>query len=319
MRFREGNVYTHKPVLLEPVLSFLVPVPVPGTCFVDATVGEGGHTEALLEADSGLRAVGVDRDEEILRRAGERLERFGGRVRLFCMGFSAFFRRYGELVDMRPGSILFDLGISMYHYESSERGFSLQREEPLDMRLDRSRGPTAGELIESLEEEELADLLFRYGEERLARRISRAIVRERGRGGICSSRALAELVSRAVPASYRHGRIHPATRTFQALRIAVNEELAVLEEVLPEAFEILALGGRMAVISFHSLEDRIVKRFFQERNKSCTCPPEAPICQCGGLRRAQLLTRKPVVADEQEIRRNPASRSARMRVLEKVA
>jgi 16S rRNA (cytosine1402-N4)-methyltransferase len=315
-RFREGNVYAHKPVLLEPVLSFLLPirlpVPVPAggreICFVDATVGEGGHTE-----------VGVDRDGEILRRAEERLERFGRRVRLFHMGFSEFFRRYGELVDIRPGSILFDLGISMYHYESSGRGFSLQREEPLDMRLDPSRGPTAGELIETLEEEELADLLFRYGEERLARRISKAIVRERVRGAIPNAKALAEVVSRAVPASYRYGRIHPATRTFQALRIAVNEELAALEEALPEAFETLAVGGRMAVISFHSLEDRIVKRFFQERNKSCTCPPDAPICQCGGLRRGRLLTRKPVVADEQEMQRNPASRSAKLRVLEKIA
>lgn len=284
---------------------------------VDATVGEGGHTEAALEACPGLLAVGVDRDGEILQRAAERLRRFGDRVRLFCMGFDEFFRRYEEFVDVRPNGILFDLGISMFHYESSGRGFSFQREEPLDMRLERGGGPSAGELIETLEEEELAALLVRFGEERLARRISRAIVRERARGGIRSSRALAEVVSRAVPASYRYGRIHPATRTFQALRIAVNGELAAVEQALPPAFETLAPGGRMAVISFHSLEDRIVKRFFQERNKSCTCPPEAPICQCGGLRRARL--RKPVVADQEEIRRNPASRSARLRVLEKLA
>jgi len=312
-------VYTHKPVLLEPVLSFLRPAAGSHPCFIDATVGEGGHTEAVLEAEPGVRAVGVDRDEEILERAARRLERFGPRVHLVCMGYGEFFRRYEELVDEKAGGILFDLGISTYHFQASGRGFSLQREEPLDMRLDRSRGRTAGELIESLEEEELAELLFRFGEERLSRRISRAIVRQRAAGGIRSSRALAEVVSRAVPASYRYGRIHPATRTFQALRIAVNEELETLEQALPGAFEALAIGGRMAVISFHSLEDRIVKRFFQERNKSCTCPPEAPICQCGGLRRAQLLTRKPVTAGEEEMRDNASSRSAKLRALEKVA
>jgi 16S rRNA (cytosine1402-N4)-methyltransferase len=285
-------------------------------------VGEGGHTEALLEAEEGLQAVGVDQDGEILQRAAQRLSRFGSRVRLFRMGFGEFFRRYRDFVDTTAVGILFDLGISTYHYESSGRGFSLQREEPLDMRLDPSRGRTAGELVESLAEEELANLLFRYGEERFARRIARAIVRERAERapqGIGSARALAGVVSRAVPAAYRHGRIHPATRTFQALRIAVNEELDVLQQTLPDAFEALAVGGRMVVISFHSLEDRIVKRFFQERNKSCTCPPEAPICQCGGLRRAQLLTRKPVVAGEQEVQDNPSSRSAKLRALEKVA
>lgn len=315
-------MYAHKPVLLEPVLSFLRPAAGGQGCFVDATVGEGGHTEALLEAEGGLQAVGVDQDGEILRRAAQRLSRFGTRVRLLHMSFGEFFRRYRDFVDTTAVGILFDLGISTYHYESSGRGFSLQREEPLDMRLDPSRGRTAADLVESLSEEELADLLFRYGEERLARRIARAIVRarvERARQGVGSARALAGVVSRAVPAAYRHGRIHPATRTFQALRIAVNEELDVLQQALPDAFEALAIGGRMVVISFHSLEDRIVKRFFQERNKSCTCPPEAPICQCGGLRRAQLLTRKPVVAGEQEVKDNPSSRSAKLRALEKIA
>jgi 16S rRNA (cytosine1402-N4)-methyltransferase len=173
-------------------------------------------------------------------------------------------------------------------------------------------------LIATSSEEELKDLIRRFGEERYASMISAAIMRERKREAIEDSQKLAQIIWRAVPPSYRYGRIHPATRTFQALRIAVNAELELLEATLPLAFACLSTGGRMGVISFHSLEDRIVKSFFRERNKSCTCPPESPICQCGGQRQARLLTRKPVTATEAELRCNPASRSARLRVLEKI-
>jgi len=254
-----------------------------------------------------------------MEQARRRLERFGPRVRLFRMDYFEFFRSVPELVDRSPQRIFFDLGVSMFHYQASGRGFSFSRPEALDMRLDIEKDKTAADLIATSSEQELRDLIRRFGEERYASIISAAIVRERKRGAIEDSLTLSEIIRKAVPPAYRYGRIHPATRTFQALRIAVNEELELLEAALPLAFECLSTGGRMGVISFHSLEDRIVKRFFRERNKSCTCPPESPICQCGGRRQAILLNRKPITATEAEIRENPASRSARLRVLEKIA
>ena len=311
-------MYIHKPVLLREVKAALNDRKEE-LLFIDATLGEGGHAEAFLSFNPRLTLFGIERDESILVRARSRLERFGRRARLFRMDYYEFFRSFKELVDREPQRIFFDLGVSMFHYQISGRGFSFRRPEPLDMRLDIEKGKTAAQLIATSSEEELTDLIRRYGEERYAARISAAIVQERRQREIEDSRALAEIIFRSVPPPYRHGRIHPATRTFQALRIAVNEELELLEAVLPIAFDRLSTGGRMGVISFHSLEDRMVKRFFQERNKSCTCPPESPICQCGGRRRARLLTRKPVMATEAEIHRNPASRSARLRVLEKIA
>jgi len=186
------------------------------------------------------------------------------------------------------------------------------------MRLDNEKGASAAQLIASSSREELRDLIRCFGEERFASAISTAIVKAGRQQPIEDAKRLADIIWKAVPPSYRYGRIHPATRTFQALRIAVNRELDFLEETLPLAFDSLQKGGRMGVISFHSLEDRIVKRFFQERNKSCTCPPESPICQCGGRREARILTRKPLMAPAVEIRENPASRSARLRVVEKI-
>jgi 16S rRNA (cytosine1402-N4)-methyltransferase len=210
------------------------------------------------------------------------------------------------------------LGISLFHYEKGNRGFSFRKDEALDMRLDTSSGSSAADLIAALSEKDLADLLYRNAEERHSRRIAKAIVEARKQGAIITTGALAELVKRAVPASYRHGPIHPATRTFQALRIAVNGELSRLPDLLEGGLRALEPGGRMGVISFHSLEDRIVKFFFREKNKDCTCPPEAPICRCGGRRAVNILTRKGVVPGAAEIQKNSASRSARLRVVEKV-
>jgi 16S rRNA (cytosine1402-N4)-methyltransferase len=211
-----------------------------------------------------------------------------------------------------------DLGISLYHYEKSGRGFSLKKDEALDMRIDSSAGISAAELIARLSERDLANLIYRNGEERYSRRIARGIVAARSRGTITSSAVLAEIVTRAVPSFYRHGPIHPATRTFQALRIAVNGELSRLEDLLEAALNVLEAGGRMGVITFHSLEDRIVKNFFREKNKDCTCPPEAPICRCEGRRMITILTRKAVSPADTEVQHNPPSRSARLRVAEKV-
>jgi 16S rRNA (cytosine1402-N4)-methyltransferase len=311
-------VYIHKPVLLDEAIAALNEKKEE-LLFIDATVGEGGHAEAFLTGNPRLTLFGIERDKSIMEQARQRLEQFGSRVTLFRMDYYEFFRSVPELVDRSPQRIFFDLGVSMFHYQASGRGFSFSRPEALDMRLDIEKGTTAADLIATSSEEELGDLIRRFGEERYASRISAAIVRERRHGAIEDSQTLSEIIRKAVPPSYRYGRIHPATRTFQALRIAVNGELELLEATLPLAFGCLSTGGRMGVISFHSLEDRVVKRFFRERNKSCTCPPESPICQCGGRRQAILLTRKPIMATEAEIRENPASRSARLRVLEKIA
>jgi 16S rRNA (cytosine1402-N4)-methyltransferase len=316
------NGYAHVPVLLEAVLELLAP-PEGESCLVDATVGEGGHAEAFLSRFPRLRVVGVDKDGEILARAEARLACFGDRVRLVRSGFADFFER--ELGALRPQRILMDLGVSMFHFERSGRGFSFRAEEPLDMRLDSAAGGTVAELLQAVEQAELERLLRDNGEEPQAGRIAAAIVRHRERQGpIRSSGELARIVAAAVPPGARRGRgasprgrTHPATRTFQALRIAVNDELGELARALPAALRGLSGGGRMGVIAFHSLEDRLVKRFFRERARACTCPPEWPICQCGGKSELELLTRKPVSAGEEERRANPASRSARLRVVEK--
>ncbi len=311
-------MYAHVPVLLEEVLRLLAP-PDGEACLVDATVGEGGHAEAFLSRFPRLRVIGLDKDGEILRRAEARLAPFGARVRLVRCGFAVFFEReHRQPAGLRPERILMDLGVSMFHFEESGRGFSFRAEEPLDMRLDPGSGRTAAELLGAAEEAELARLLQDYGEEPRARRIARAIVRHRDREGpITRAGELARIVAAAVPPEARGGRAHPATRTFQALRIAVNDELGELARALPAALGALSEGGRMGVIAFHSLEDRIVKRFFRDRARACTCPPEWPICQCGGKSELALLTRKPLSAGEQERRANPASRSAKLRVVEK--
>ncbi|MCL2320436.1 MAG: 16S rRNA (cytosine(1402)-N(4))-methyltransferase RsmH, partial [Treponema sp.] len=206
----------------------------------------------------------------------------------------------------------------LFHYEKSGRGFSFRYDEKLDMRIDTSSGISAAELIRRLSEKDLADLIYANGEERYSRRIARAIGEAKKSASLTSSAALAEIVEQAVPPAYRHGPIHPATRTFQALRIAVNGELSRLGDLLEAAFRTLENGGRMGVISFHSLEDRIVKNFFREKNRDCICPPEAPICKCGGQRAVTVLTRKGIQAGEEELRKNPPSRSARFRAVEKV-
>jgi 16S rRNA (cytosine1402-N4)-methyltransferase len=261
---------------------------------------------------------GVDKDGEILERARTRLRRFAGRVEYYRRGFAEFFERFGELGGRRPDRILLDLGVSMFHFQASGRGCSFRLDEPLDMRLDSSGGPTAAQLVNGSSEEELVRILREYGEEPWARSIGRAIVRARETGSITRSGELAEIVRRAVPPKARHGRIHPATRTFQALRIAVNGELDELARALPAALAALEPEGRLGVIAFHSLEDRLVKRFFKERSRPCTCPPDSPICQCEGRAELEILTRKPVTADAGERAANPASRSAKLRVAKKV-
>jgi 16S rRNA (cytosine1402-N4)-methyltransferase len=305
----------HTPVLLEETIKYLAPRKA-GELMVDATLGEGGHTEAFMSRFPDLRVIGVDVDPAIQAVARLRLAKFGDRLHFHSGWAQDFFAAYpGEL--KRPDTILIDLGISFFHYHSG-RGFSFRKAEPLDMRLDLSSGSTAADLVNRLPEKELADLLYNNAGERYSRRIARAIVEQRGRGKIDSAAALADLVEQAAPPSARKGPVHPATQTFLALRIAVNGELSRLPHLLEGALRVLEPGGRLEVITFHSLEDRIVKNFFREQNKNCTCPPDAPICRCEGRRSVNILTRKGLTAGEEELKRNPPSRSARLRVVEKV-
>jgi 16S rRNA (cytosine1402-N4)-methyltransferase len=298
---------SHIPVMLEEVVRYLAPRKE-GELMVDSTLGEGGHAYAFLSRFQDLKIIGIDADSAIQNVAKERLKEFGGRIRFYSCWAQDFFLTYpGEL--KRPDTVLIDLGISRFHYEKSGRGFSFRKDEPLDMRLDPRSSESAAGLINRLGERELADLLYLNAEERYSRRIARAVVEARKRGAVRSSRALAELIEAAVPPPYRKGPVHPATRTFQALRIAVNLELSRLNELLQGALGVLEPGGRLGVISFHSLEDRMVKVFFRQKSKDCNCPPEVPI---------HILTPKGISPRREEIQRNGASRSARLRVVEKV-
>lgn len=305
----------HTSVMAEETLHFLQPRKE-DSLFLDCTLGEGGHSEAFLSRFPLLRVAGLDADAVILQRARERLAPFGDRFRGYRAWFDEFLLDYP--LTERPDRILLDLGISTFHYSRSGRGFSFQADEPLDMRLAEDAGESAADILAGRDEGPLADLFFTLGEERYSRRIAREVVRYRRGRRIGTAKEFADLVWNAVPAVYRHGRIHPATRCFQALRIAVNSELERLDRVLPLALDLLPDGGRLGVIAFHSLEDRRVKSFFREKNKACTCPPEAPMCKCGGIKSAVLVTRKAVKPNDEECRLNPPSRSARFRVVEKI-
>lgn len=310
----------HTPVLLQECLDFLSPAgePFEKDCLmIDSTLGEGGHSFAFLSKFPGLKITGLDADKNIQARARERLEPFGNRMNFFNGWFNDFYGNY-DLSQKRPDLILFDLGISVYHYERSGRGFSFRHDEPLDMRLNVNEGESAADIVNTWKEEELANMIYLYSDEKMSRRIARAIVEARQGGKIASSKALAEIIWNAVPANYRYGQIHPATRTFQALRIAVNSELRRLPKALHSAFNVLENGGKMGVITFHSLEDRIVKNYFRNLGKKCVCPPEQAVCTCGGSACAEILTKKPVEPTAEEVKMNSPSRSAKLRVVRKI-
>lgn len=310
----------HTPVLLNECLKYLSPVGEPfegHAVMIDSTLGEGGHTYNFLKNYPSLNIIGLDADCIIQARAKERLAEFGERVHFYNGWFQDFYANYPSEYN-HPDIILFDLGISVFHYEKSERGFSFRYDEKLDMRLNTTEGESAADLVNNLSEEKLADLIYLYGEEKLSRRIAKAICDARAGGRIESSKALAEIIWNAVPANYRYGNIHPATRTFQALRIAVNGELKRLPMALHNAFNCLNVGGKMGVITFHSLEDRIVKNYFRNLGKQCVCPPEVAVCRCGGKQCAEIITRKPVAPTEEEVKVNSPSRSAKLRVIRKL-
>lgn len=320
---RAGARPVHVPVLFQAVLDGLNIRP--GGRYIDATVGAGGHAAGILEAQPDVRLLGLDRDPAMLEVARERLSAYGARVVLVHGSFADLSRIAREHGFVPADGVLADLGLSSLHLADASRGFSFQHAGPLDMRFDRTSGAlTAEDLVNTLPIDELAALLYRYGEESQAHRVAEAIGRARP---LHTTVELAEVVAQALgrakhPAhphqyGWRGAAIHPATRTFQALRIAVNDELGALEAMLPQAVEVLAPGGRLAVISFHSLEDRLVKRFFQQESRDCVCPPEAPVCVCGHRATLRILTRKPVRPTASEVQSNPRARSARLRLAEK--
>jgi 16S rRNA (cytosine1402-N4)-methyltransferase len=309
------DAHEHSPVLLRETIDLLGCRP--GGLWVDGTVGSGGHAEAVLRATSpGGRLLAIDRDAEAIARARRRLEPFGERVVLRHSDF----RRLPEILDETGAGpadgVLLDLGVSSPQLDDPGRGFSFREDGPLDMRMDRSQPRTAADLVNRLPREGLASLLGHYGEERAARRIAAAIVRERERAPIETTGRLARIVSAA--AGRRGTRLHPATRTFQALRIAVNDELTDLDALLERAAGRLFPGGRLAVISFHSLEDRIVKRTIARLGGRCVCPRDLPVCACGRPGLLIPITRRAVRPSEAEVRLNPRSRSARLRVAERL-
>jgi len=303
----------HQPVLCAEVVSILSPLA--GKTVVDGTLGLGGHTEALLQADKTVQVIGIDRDAEALALASQRLARFGSRIRMVHGDFRDLDQHLDGLDIEAIDGLLLDIGVSSLQLDASERGFSFRRDGPLDMRMNRKASETAADWVHTATESELSDVIYRFGEERYGRRIARAIVRARESGRIESTAQLADVVRKAVPANYDHRRLDPATRTFQAIRMFLNDELGSLEAGLAVGFERLAIGGTFLVISFHSLEDRIVKGFFREKAQSCVCPPKMPECICGKEIEAEILTKRPLTATSEEVAGNPRSRSAKLRAV----
>ena len=312
-----GLLPLHRSVLYHEIILALRPKS-PGR-YLDATVGAGGHAWGILDASSpGGELLGMDLDPKALEFASRRLSFFQNRYHLIQASYITLLDQVHQLGWENVQGIVIDLGVSSMQLDTPERGFSFQSEGPLDMRFDPSQLLEASDVVNGWAERDLADIIWRYGEEQQSRRIAKAIVQARP---LKTTRELADLVLRAVgggkgPRGPR-SRIHPATRTFQALRIAVNGELQALETFLPQAVKTLAPGGRLAVISFHSLEDRIVKRFFRRESQDCICPPEQPLCTCGHKATLIEVDRHPIEANENEIESNPRARSARLRVIER--
>ena len=306
----------HIPVLKEASLKALCCRP--DGLYVDCTLGDGGHTAEILQAcDPGGMVLGIDQDLEALKRAKQRLARFGKRVSLRRGDFGHIGVWVESMGWNQVDGILLDLGVSLNQIEDPRRGFSFQGDGPLDMRMDRSAFPKASELVNESGEEDLVDILLRYGEERWAQTIARAIVRERKKGKIERTLQLARLVSQSIPSWAHPKKIHPATKTFQAFRIAINRELEQLERVLEEGIKLLRPTGRFCVISYHSLEDRMVKNFFRQNEKGCICPRRFPKCVCGKESLLRVVTRRPIRPQAHEVQDNPRSRSAKLRVAER--
>jgi 16S rRNA (cytosine1402-N4)-methyltransferase len=305
----------HDPVLAERVVDLLAPALGRGGVVVDATLGRGGHARRILDAAAGVSVVGIDRDAQAVEATRAELSAYGQRLRVVRDNFAylaAILERLG-IEEVR--GVLFDLGVASPQLDSPQRGFSFRHDGPLDMRMDPSGRLTADDVVNRYEQRDLARVIRRYGEERFAARIARTIVNSRP---IESTLALAEIVRSAIPAATRRTGGHPARRTFQAIRIEVNDELGALERALPAAVDALAPAGRLIAISYHSLEDRTVKRFFADEERGCVCPPDFPVCRCGAEARLRVLTRRPERPAPSELSRNPRASAAKLRAAERV-
>ncbi|MBC7900836.1 MAG: 16S rRNA (cytosine(1402)-N(4))-methyltransferase RsmH [Saprospiraceae bacterium] len=310
--------HLHLPVLLNETLQLLEPKS--DGIFVDATLGLGGHAEAILNIANNIKVIGIDQDTEAIAHARKRLRKFGDRITIVHSNFIDIKEVLKASGQTQVDGILADLGVSSLQFDSGQRGFSFRFDAPLDMRMDADSGdPTAAQMLAEFSEEEIANIIYQYGEERFSRRIARRIVWKREIGEpITTTAELAEAVEKSVKRNPKD-KIHPATRTFQALRIAVNREIEILEQFLIDSVDSLKNEGRLAVITFHSLEDRIVKQTLQKLSGKCFCPPRIPQCMCGAVRRVEILTRKPTVPTESEMRENPRSRSAKLRAIRKLS
>ena len=308
----------HKSVLLRESVEMLAAES--GGIFADCTLGLGGHAEAILQISENAQVIGIDQDLEAIDLAKERLAHFGERVKIFHANFAEIEKVLSRAGIQKVNGILADLGVSSLQFDNGTRGFSFRFDAPLDMRMDaNSDYETAAEMLARLSEEEIADLIYKYGEERMSRRIARRIVWKREIGeAVKTTKELAETVEKAIGRGKSKDKIHPATRTFQALRIAVNREIEILEEFIGDAVNCLENNGRLAIITFHSLEDRVVKQTFQKLAGKCVCPPRLPQCVCGAEKKIEILTRKPLAPTEIEIGENPRARSAKLRVCAKI-
>ena len=309
--------FTHIPVLLEETLELLAPAR--GGVFIDGTLGGGGHAEAVLNRlpETG-RLIGIDRDWEAVRAAGERLASYGSRFTALHGNFFDMKALLSEIGVSQADGILLDLGVSSHQLDTQTRGFSYKTDAPLDMRMDQGAALTAKDVVNTYSEAELTRIFFAYGEERFSKRIAERICSIREQYPIETTLQLAQIVRDAIPGKYRNEPQHPARRTFQALRIEVNGELSGLDRAVEQACDLLQKGGRLCIITFHSLEDRIVKQAFRRFENPCTCPPSAPICICGKEPKAKILTKKPLTASEQEEAQNSRSTSAKLRCIEKI-
>lgn len=307
--------YKHKSVLLDESIEGLNIKP--DGIYVDATLGGGGHTYEILRRASRGRVIGIDQDEYAIERASERLREFNNFTAV-KNNFSNISQVLDSLnIDYIDG-ILFDLGVSSFHFDIPERGFSYQHDMPLDMRMDKSQTTTARHIVNGYDENELTRILRDYGEESWAARIAKFIVQEREQEFIETTGQLVSIIKKAIPKEVRQDGSHPAKKTFQAIRIEVNKELEILENTVKDAVERLKAGGRICVITFHSLEDRIIKNTYVDLNKDCICPPEFPKCICDNRRKLKIITRKPIVPSQDELNENNRARSAKLRIGERV-
>ncbi len=309
--------FKHIPVLFEEIMTIMAPKP--GELFVDCTLGGGGHSKGFLERTGpDGRLIGIDQDVNALAAAQKNLSIFDGRVTFVHSNYENLDMILNQYAADGVDGILFDIGVSSYQLDEKDRGFSYMQDAPLDMRMNQQQGLSAWQVVNTYEEQELHRILKEYGEERWAKRIAQFIVEFRGKKPIDTTGELVDVIKRAIPKGAREEGSHPAKRTFQAIRIEVNNELGVLEETIAVAAKHLKKGGRLGIITFHSLEDRIVKEKFRYLASDCICPPELPFCQCDKISEVKILTRKPVVASIEELQENSRAKSAKFRAVEKI-